>query len=54
MVKTRALLSRGDLGLALSAPRGPGGGAQPMPDGTRPEPGGWNRLMIEVTDLDAS
>jgi catechol 2,3-dioxygenase-like lactoylglutathione lyase family enzyme len=22
-----------------------------MPDGTRPEPGGWNRFSIEVTDL---
>jgi predicted enzyme related to lactoylglutathione lyase len=24
-----------------------------MPDGTSPEPGGWNRLMLEVEDLDA-
>jgi len=23
-----------------------------MPDGTKQEPGGWNRIMIEVTDLD--
>ena len=23
-----------------------------MPDGTRPEPGGWNRLVLVVTDLD--
>ena len=22
-----------------------------MPDGTRPEPGGWNRFSIEVSDL---
>jgi hypothetical protein len=25
-----------------------------MPDGTRPEPGGWNRFMLEVPDLAAS
>jgi predicted enzyme related to lactoylglutathione lyase len=29
---------------------GPGGG-QAMPDGTLPQPGGWNRFTIEVTDL---
>ena len=46
-----AMLSRGDLRLLLSAPVGPGGGAQPMPDGRRPEPGGWNRFQIEVEDL---
>jgi predicted enzyme related to lactoylglutathione lyase len=28
------------------------GGGQSMPDGTRPEPGGWNRFAIEVTDID--
>ena len=46
-----AMLSRGDLRLLLSAPVGPGGGAQPMPDGRRPESGGWNRFQIEVEDL---
>jgi catechol 2,3-dioxygenase-like lactoylglutathione lyase family enzyme len=46
-----AILSRGDLRLLLSAPTGQGGGAQPMPDGRRPEPGGWNRFQIEVSDL---
>jgi predicted enzyme related to lactoylglutathione lyase len=25
-----------------------------MPDGRRPEPGGWNRFQIEVDDLDAT
>ena len=24
-----------------------------MPDGTKPEPGGWNRFAIEVSDLEA-
>jgi catechol 2,3-dioxygenase-like lactoylglutathione lyase family enzyme len=52
---TFAMLSRGDLRLALSAPgRGPGGGGAPMPDGTMPEPGGWNRFSLEVSDLAAT
>jgi catechol 2,3-dioxygenase-like lactoylglutathione lyase family enzyme len=46
-----AMLARGDLRLLLSAPgNGPGGG-QAMPDGSVPEPGGWNRFAIEVPDL---
>src|SRR5262249_37195770 len=51
-----AMLSRGDLRLVLSAPGGPGtpgGGSQPMPDGRRPEPGGWNRFAVEVSDIEA-
>src|SRR5262252_10076386 len=48
-----AMLSRGDLRLVLSAPGGGPGGGQAMPDGTVPEPGGWNRFAIEVTDLPA-
>lgn len=51
---TFAMLSRGDLRLVLSAPSGAGGGGQAMPDGTRPEPGGWNRFMLEVGDLEAT
>jgi catechol 2,3-dioxygenase-like lactoylglutathione lyase family enzyme len=51
---TFAMLSRGDLRLALSAPSGAGGGGQAMPDGTVPTPGGWNRFMLEVADLDAT
>lgn len=52
---TFAMLSRGDLRLVLSAPGGgPGGGGQAMPDGTVPEPGGWNRFSIEVSDLAAT
>jgi len=46
-----AMLSRGDLRLVLSAPNPAPGGGQAMPDGTRPEPGGWNRFAIEVADL---
>ncbi len=48
---TFAILARGDLRLLLSAPTGPGGAAQPMPDGRVPEPGGWNRFQLEVSDL---
>ena len=48
-----AMLSRGDLRLVLSAPNAVGGGGQSMPDGTRPQPGGWNRFAIEVADLSA-
>ncbi len=50
---TFAMLSHGSLRLALSAPSGAGGGGQAMPDGTLPEPGGWNRFMLEVPDLEA-
>ena len=48
-----ALLGRGALRLALSAPTGPGGASQPMPDGRRPVPGGWNRFSLPVEDLEA-
>jgi catechol 2,3-dioxygenase-like lactoylglutathione lyase family enzyme len=46
-----AMLSRGDLRLLLNRP-GAGGAGQPMPDGRTPEPGGWNRIQIEVSDLE--
>jgi catechol 2,3-dioxygenase-like lactoylglutathione lyase family enzyme len=46
-----AALSRGSLRLLLNAATGPGGAAQPMPDGRVPEPGGWNRIQLQVTDL---
>jgi len=48
-----ALLSRGNLELVLSTPFGPGGAAKPMPDGRKAEPGGWNRIIINVDDLRA-
>jgi len=46
-----AMLSRGDLRLLLNRP-GAGGAGQPAPDGRRPEPGGWNRIQLEVSDLE--
>jgi catechol 2,3-dioxygenase-like lactoylglutathione lyase family enzyme len=51
---TFAMLSRGDLRLVLSAPGGGPGGGQAMPDGTVPEPGGWNRFQLEVENLDGT
>jgi catechol 2,3-dioxygenase-like lactoylglutathione lyase family enzyme len=48
-----AMLSRGDLRLVLTRPGGGPGGGQAMPDGTLPQPGGWNRFAIEVSDLNA-
>ena len=51
---TFAMLARGDLRLVLSAAGGGPGGGQAMPDGRVPEPGGWNRFSIEVTDLAAT
>ena len=49
---TFAMLSKGDLRLVLTVPGGGPGGGQPMPDGTVPTPGGWNRFALEVTDLE--
>jgi catechol 2,3-dioxygenase-like lactoylglutathione lyase family enzyme len=48
-----AMLSRGPLDLVLSTPFGPGGAAKPMLDGRHAEPGGWNRIIINVDDLAA-
>jgi catechol 2,3-dioxygenase-like lactoylglutathione lyase family enzyme len=48
-----AMLNRGDLRLVLSVAGDAPGGGQAMPDGTRPEPGGWNRFSVEVPDLAA-
>ncbi|WJH36895.1 VOC family protein [Paenibacillus sp. CC-CFT747] len=48
-----AVLQRGDLNLLVNAKDGPGGAAQAMPDGRKPEPGGWNRIQLEVHDLES-
>jgi catechol 2,3-dioxygenase-like lactoylglutathione lyase family enzyme len=48
-----ARLVRDDLALLLNQP-GAGGAGQSMPDGRAPEPGGWNRIQLEVDDLDAT
>ena len=47
-----AAVSKEGLTLWLS---GPGtSAARPMPDGRKPEPGGWNRIVLEVADLEAT
>ena len=48
-----AILAREDLRLLLSAPNPQGGGGQTLPGGRRPEPGGWNRISLQVADLAA-
>ena len=46
-----ASIERGDLEIRIS---GPGTSARKaMPDGSVPEPGGWNRIVVEVEDLQA-
>jgi catechol 2,3-dioxygenase-like lactoylglutathione lyase family enzyme len=50
-----AMLVRDDLRLAIVSPvpaDHPGGGSRPMADGTPQQAGGWNRIVLEVSDLD--
>jgi catechol 2,3-dioxygenase-like lactoylglutathione lyase family enzyme len=47
---TFAMLYRGELRLLLSVPGEP----HALPDGTLPEPGGWNRISLRVTNLNAT
>jgi catechol 2,3-dioxygenase-like lactoylglutathione lyase family enzyme len=47
---TFAMLYRGDLRLLLSVPGEP----HALPDGTLPQPGGWNRISLRVSDLSAT
>jgi catechol 2,3-dioxygenase-like lactoylglutathione lyase family enzyme len=42
-------VTRGDLRLLLSGATSSAG--RPMPDGRKPEPGGWNRIQLVVADL---
>ena len=42
-------VTRGNLRLLLSGPASSAG--RPMPDGTRPGPGGWNRIHLIVADI---
>jgi catechol 2,3-dioxygenase-like lactoylglutathione lyase family enzyme len=46
-----AALSRNGLQLLLSPTKGPGGASQPMPNGERPAPGGWTRIVLNTPDL---
>lgn len=47
------IVARDNLQLVLSPPKGPGGASQPMPDGRRPEPGGWNRIILPSRSLES-
>jgi catechol 2,3-dioxygenase-like lactoylglutathione lyase family enzyme len=47
-----AILRRGDLTLWLAGPNA--SASRPMPDGRKPEAGGWNRFVLEVADLAAT
>jgi catechol 2,3-dioxygenase-like lactoylglutathione lyase family enzyme len=42
---------RGNLRLLLSGEKS--SGRQPMAGGTKPVPGGWNRILLEVSDINA-
>jgi catechol 2,3-dioxygenase-like lactoylglutathione lyase family enzyme len=46
---TIAIMRRDDLVLWVAGPDA--SAARPMPDGRRPEPGGWNRFVVTVDDL---
>ena len=48
-----ARLSNDNLQLMLNSP-GAGGAGQAMPGGEMPAPGGWNRIQIEVQNLQAT
>ncbi len=48
-----AQITRDNFDMILSTPFGPGGAAKPMKDGRKPQPGGWNRIVINVNDLKA-
>jgi catechol 2,3-dioxygenase-like lactoylglutathione lyase family enzyme len=47
-----ASVTHGELRLLLSSSQEPRGGAvQAMHDGEQPQPGGWNRIQLQVEDL---
>ncbi len=50
MAPAFARISKSDLTLWLAGP--PSSAARPMPDGRRPEPGGWNRFVIELENIE--
>jgi glyoxylase I family protein len=46
-----ASISLGNVQILLSGPQA--SGSRPMPDGRQQEPGGWNRVVLQVEDLPA-
>ena len=51
MLPAFARVHRDDLELWLAGPQS--SAARAMPDGSKPAPGGWNRFVVQVDDLDA-
>jgi catechol 2,3-dioxygenase-like lactoylglutathione lyase family enzyme len=51
MLPAFARLRRHDLTLWLAGPKS--SAARAMPDGRQPEPGGWNRFVIEVDNIES-
>lgn len=49
--KAFAMVSRGDVTLWLSGPES--SAARPMPDGRKPVAGGWNRVVLEMADIES-
>lgn len=47
-----AALSKGGVQLLVSPAKGPGGASRAMPNGDKPGPGGWNRLVLYTPDLE--
>jgi len=48
-----AMLTKGNIRLMLNEP-GAGGAGQSMPDGIAPEPGGWNRMVLQTSYIQAA
>lgn len=47
-----AIVARDGLQLWLAGPMA--SASKPMPDGRQPQSGGWNRIVLEVTDIAAT
>ena len=45
-----AILERDGVNLIVSGPKA--SASKPMPDGTKPSPGGWSRMVITVDDIE--
>ena len=46
-----AMLERDGVTLLVSGPKA--SASRPMPDGSKPSPGGWNRILISVDDIES-
>ena len=51
MAPAFARVSKDDLTLWLAGP--PSSAARAMPDGRKPAPGGWNRFVVQIDDLES-